>query len=237
MRIALTLDRDADVSESNDYLRSLAAAGVPRSAIEVVTPLSPSREPFDALLLGGGIDVDPQRYGAPVLPGGNVEIDAERDRIDFALLEQALRLDRPVLGICRGLQVVNVALGGTLVQDIAIERPSLVIHQRTKEEKTRRDHRVAIAPGTRLASIAGAADIAVNSRHHQAIARVAPTLVVSATAPDGVPEAVESSRAAWLIAVQWHPENLTADPVSAGIFSAFVQAVRERARRTQPPDA
>jgi putative glutamine amidotransferase len=232
MRIALTLDREADVSESNDYLRSLEAAGIPRSAIDVVTPRVPTRRPFDALLLGGGVDVDPARYGAPLLADGNVEVDAERDAIDFSLLEEALRLRRPVFGICRGLQVVNVALGGTLVQDIPIERPSPIVHQRDQAEKTRLDHRVAISPGTRLASIAGAGDIAVNSRHHQAIARVAPSLRVSATAPDGVPEAVESARDTWLIAVQWHPENLKGDPVSGGLFSEFIRAAREGYRRT-----
>jgi putative glutamine amidotransferase len=230
MRIALTLDRDADTSESNDYLRALAAAGVPRSAIDVVMPKSPARRPFDALLLGGGVDVDPARYAMPVLADGNVEIDAERDAIDFSLLEQAFRAGMPVLGICRGLQVVNVALGGTLVQDISIERPSSVLHQRTKDEKTRLDHRVQISPGTRLASIAGTGSIAVNSRHHQALARVAPGLAVSATAPDGVAEAVETPRGSWLIAVQWHPENLTEDGVSDRLFAEFVRAVREGSR-------
>jgi putative glutamine amidotransferase len=225
MRIALTLDRDDD-PESNDYVRSLVAAGVPRSAIEVVTPLSARNGGFDALLLGGGGDVDPARYGASVLPDGNVEVDAERDAIDFALLEEALRTKRPVLGICRGLQVINVALGGTLVQDLPIERPSPVVHQNEDDEKTRRDHRVEVAPGTRLAAIAGASALAVNSRHHQAIARVAPGLAVSATAEDGVPEAVESAGDAWLVAVQWHPENLTEDPASAGLFAEFVQAAR-----------
>jgi putative glutamine amidotransferase len=228
VRIALTLDRDAD-PEANDYVRSLVAAGVPRSAIEVVTPLSARDGGFDALLLGGGVDVDPARYGASVLPGGNVEVDAERDAIDFALLEEALRAKRPVLGICRGLQVINVALGGTLVQDLPIERPSPVVHQNADEQKTKRDHHVEIAPGTRLAAIAGASALAVNSRHHQAIARVAPGLAVSATAEDGVPEAVESAGEAWLMAVQWHPENLTGDPASASLFAEFVQAARKGA--------
>jgi putative glutamine amidotransferase len=234
VRITLTLDRDADLSESNDYLRALAAAGVPRSAIDVVTPLAPPSQPFDALVLGGGIDVDPARYGKDTLANGTVEVDAERDAIDFALLDEARRAGTPVLGICRGMQVVNVALGGTLVQDLPSERPSDVVHQRTRDEKTRRDHHVTIAPGTRLAQIAGAAQIAVNSRHHQAIERLAPGLAVSGTAPDGVPEAVESAGGPWLLAVQWHPENLAGDPVSERIFVDFVQAVRERggARRS-----
>lgn len=228
MIIALTLDRDAD-PDANDYLRALAAAGVPRSAIEVVTPVAPSTRPFDALVLGGGIDVDPERYGRTVLENGTVEIDAERDAIDFALLERARRAGTPVLGICRGLQVVNVALGGTLVQDIPSERPSEVVHQRTPDEKTRRDHQVAVTPGTLLAGIAGASEIAVNSRHHQAIERLAPGLAVSGTAPDGVAEAVESVGGPWLLAVQWHPENLAGDPVSERLFADFVRAARDRA--------
>ena len=229
MRIALTLDRDTDLSETNDYLRSLVAAGVPREAIDVVTPLSPASGPFDALVLGGGVDVDPARYGEPLLADGGVEVDAERDAIDFRLFAEARRSGAPVLGICRGLQVVNVALGGTLVQDIPTERPSPVVHARSKEERTRRDHSVSIAPGTRLAAIAGVPEAAVNSRHHQAIGRLAPGLAVSALAPDGLPEAVEETGASWLVAVQWHPENLGGDPVSGRIFAEFLRAARDRA--------
>jgi putative glutamine amidotransferase len=234
MRIALTLDRDAD-PEANDYVRALVAAGVPRSAIEIFTPLAPEPGPvdFDALVLGGGVDVNPSLYGAETLSGGGVEVDDERDAIDFALLEEALREKRPVLGICRGLQVINVALGGTLVQDLPIERPSPVVHQNPEDppEKTRRDHTVTVAPGTRLAAIAGAGELAVNSRHHQAIAKLAPGLEISATAEDGVPEAVESDRDGWLVAVQWHPENLAGDPAAAGLFAEFVAAAARRAKR------
>jgi len=229
VRIALTLDRDADLSETNDYVRSLMEAGVALSAIDVVSPLSPGSGPFDALVLGGGVDVDPARYGRAVLENGSVEIDAERDAIDFALLGEARRAGVPILGICRGLQVVNVALGGTLVQDIPSELPSPVVHQRSREEKTRRDHAVTIAPGTRLAAIAGLSQAHVNSRHHQAIERVAPGLAVSATAPDGVPEAIEAPGDGWLLAVQWHPENLARDPLSERLFAEFIRAVRERA--------
>ncbi|HTR03063.1 MAG TPA: gamma-glutamyl-gamma-aminobutyrate hydrolase family protein [Thermoanaerobaculia bacterium] len=228
MRIALTLDRDADLSETNDYVRSLVEAGVPRESIAVATPLSPEVGPFDALVLGGGVDVDPARYGRPALENGTVEVDADRDTLDFRLLEEARRAGVPVFGICRGLQVVNVALGGTLVQDIPSERPSAVVHQRTKAEKTRLDHRVAIVPGTRLAAIADAPDAAVNSRHHQAIDGVAPGLAVAATAPDGVAEAVEAPGEPWLLAVQWHPENLAKDGLSRRLFAEFLRAARAR---------
>jgi putative glutamine amidotransferase len=235
MRIALTLDRDADLSESNDYLRALTQAGIPRDAIEVVTPVMPySGEPFDALLLGGGVDVDPARYGRERLENGTVEVDAERDALDFALLETARKAGAPVFGICRGLQVVNVALGGTLVQDIPEERPSEVIHETPKEPRIRRDHAVAIARGSRLSTIVGASEIEVNSRHHQAIDRVAPDLTVSGTAPDGVPEAVEAPGQGWLVAVQWHPENLAGDSASERLFAEFARAARERSEFSVP---
>ncbi len=233
MRITLTLDRDADTSETNDYLWSLVEAGVPREAIEIVTPLSAAPPgPFDALLLGGGVDVDPARYGQAQLENGSVEVDSERDRIDFHLFEEARRRGAPVLGICRGLQVVNVALGGTLVQDIPTERPSDVVHAR-ESDKTRRDHAVAVEPGSRLARLSGGAEVHVNSRHHQAIGTIAPGLAVSGTAPDGLAEAVEDAGGPWLVAVQWHPENLAAvgDPVSRRLFAEFVRAASDAASR------
>jgi putative glutamine amidotransferase len=232
MRIALTLDRDADLSETSDYVQSLVEAGVPREAIVVATPLEPAAGPFDGLVLGGGGDIEPARYGRPALGNGTLELDPERDALDFRLFEEARASGAPVLAICRGLQVVNVALGGTLVQDIPSERPSPVVHQRRKEDKTRLDHHVAIAPGTRLSSIAGTSETAVNSRHHQAIETVAPGLAVSAVSPDGVAEAVEprDAGAPWLVAVQWHPENLTADPVSRRLFAEFLRAARAAAR-------
>lgn len=228
MRIALTLDSDADLSETNDYVRSLVRAGIPREAIAVVTPDSPPLGDFDALVLGGGGDVDPARYGRERLDNGTVEVDAGRDALDFALLERAERAGAPVLGICRGMQVVNVARGGTLVQDIPSERPSEVVHQRERD-KMRLDHEVRAGEGTKLAGIAGA-ELRVNSRHHQAVDAVGAGLRVSGVSPDGIVEAVEADSGAWLVAVQWHPENLE-DPASLALFRAFA---REAARRNGP---
>ena len=134
-------------------------------------------------------------------------------------------------GICRGLQVINVARGGTLVQDIPSERPSSLTHQKPPRQKTRLDHDVEVRPGTRLARIAGRPEIAVNSRHHQAIGEPAPGLRLSANAPDGLIEGIESAESeGWLVAVQWHPENLAGDPVSRNLFGEFARAVKQGRR-------
>jgi putative glutamine amidotransferase len=226
VRIALTLDSDVP-AEENDYVRALTDAGLRRDELVVMRPGDPIEGEFDGVVIGGGDDVDPVRYGRNILEGANVEIDHGRDAVDFSVFEEAWRSHVPVLGICRGLQVVNVARGGTLVQDLPLERPSEVAHSRPKEEN-RRDHPVTVEPGTRLARIAGRSEIDVNSRHHQAIERSADGFVVAATAPDGVIEAIEAKDGRWLVAVQWHPENLTDDAVSQRLFREFVAEVRRR---------
>jgi putative glutamine amidotransferase len=234
VRIALTLDRDASRREENDYLSALQRAGFRREEIVVLPPGSPIAGDFDGIVIGGGGDVDPARYGEPRREGANLEIDAQRDATDFDLFDRARRCETPTLGICRGLQVVNVALGGTLVQDLASERPGALDHEtdeRKRRDKTLRDHTIRIEPGTRLSRIAADREIPVNSRHHQAIERLAPGLAVSAVAPDGVIEAIEGAGAEpWLLAVQWHPENLSpGDPASRRIFEEFARAVLSRA--------
>ena len=229
MRIALTLDHQEKPGEANDYVRALLTAGFGREEIVLLAPGQTPAEAFDGVVLGGGVDVDPIRYGQTARPKANVEVDLQRDATDLAVFGRAWREQAPILGICRGLQVVNVALGGTLVQDLPTVRPSEVEHQRRPRNRTRRDHTVRIAPGTRLRALAGAGEIAVNSRHHQAIDRVASGLAVSAMAPDGTIEGVETPGERWCVAVQWHPENLADDPPSLRLFEAFVRAVRERA--------
>ncbi len=227
MRIVLTLDRDASHREENDYVRALVDAGFSRAQIEVIVPGKMPAEPFDGLLLGGGSDVDPARYGRPRLRGGHVKVDPERDDMDFAFLERALREGVPIFGICRGIQVVNVAFGGTLLQDIPAQRPSAQVHQRSAREKTRLDHLVSVRPGTCLHEIAGADEIEVNSRHHQAIEDLGRGLIESGRAPDGIIEAIEQAEQR-LLAVQWHPENLASDAVSRRLFEDFARAVQER---------
>ncbi|MGH9368521.1 MAG: gamma-glutamyl-gamma-aminobutyrate hydrolase family protein [Thermoanaerobaculia bacterium] len=232
MRIALTLDRDASRREENDYVAALVGAGFRREEIVVLPPGSPIAGEFDGIVIGGGCDVDPARYGEPPRADARLDLDPERDETDFALFDRARRSQTPTLAICRGLQVVNVALGGTLIQDLPSQLPETLHHEPDegkRKDKKRLDHPVRIEPGTRLSGIAAAAELPVNSRHHQAIARLAPDLTVSAVAPDGVIEAVEGGEP-WLLAVQWHPENLAGgDAPSRRIFEEFARAVRARA--------
>lgn len=232
MRIALTLDDG--LPEDNDYVLALTRAGARRDEIVVLRPGDAVGGEFDGVVIAGGRDVDPALYGRDVLPEGKVEVDAGRDAIDFPLFETAWQEGVPVLAICRGLQVVNVARGGTLIQDLPSESPSDVIHQRPKE-RNRRDHPVILRAGTRLAAISGSPRIDVNSRHHQAVDRPAADLIVTATAPDGVIEALEA-RDRWVVAVQWHPESLTDDPASKRLFREFVEEVRKRSGNSPAPE-
>ena len=229
MRILLTLDRDEAPDEANDYLAALRRAGFDREEIVVLAPGDTPSEPFDGVVLGGGADVDPARYGEAVLPGARVEVDPERDATDLAVFQRAWSEQTPILGICRGLQVVNVALGGTLVQDLSTQRPEGLDHNRGPRQRVRRDHAVSVKPGTVLSRLAGSERIEVNSRHHQAIDRLAPGLTASATAQDGTIEGAEVAGGRWCLAVQWHPENLADDAPSRRLFEAFARAVRERA--------
>ncbi|MEO8433117.1 MAG: gamma-glutamyl-gamma-aminobutyrate hydrolase family protein [Acidobacteriota bacterium] len=228
MRVVLTMDRDAVERPRNDYVTALLQAGFERGEIEVLGPGSAPSGPPDALVLGGGCDVEPSRYGQAVRPDAGVETDPGRDALDFEIFRAARREGIPVLAICRGLQVVNAALGGTLVQDIPSEVPSAGPHDVPGADKTRREHPVRLAPGSLLASLAGAEELSVNSRHHQAIATLAPHLTVTATAPDGVVEGVEGAGPGWLVGVQWHPENLaaTGDAPAQSLFDELARVAR-----------
>ena len=240
MRIAVTLGRKGSPrrqAKQRDYVLSLLDAGARADEIVEVRPGDVPEGPFDGLLLGGGSDVAPERYGEERLPNASLDVDEERDETEFPLLASAVRDGSPVLGVCRGLQVVNVGLGGTLFQDLPSQSPSEVPHEDPGDDRTNRIHPVVLDPATRLGRIARAPEIGVNSRHHQAVARPAAGLVVSATAPDGTIEAVESADGPWLVAVQWHPENLRDDEVSRRLFREFVEAVRERSRSGVPTPA
>ena len=181
----------------------------------------------DGLLLSGGVDVAPACYGQPPHPQLG-DVDADRDATELPLIKAALAADMPIFAICRGIQMLNVALGGTLYQDLPSERPSDIGHAQN-ERKIPRDvctHSVAVEPHTRLADIVGASEMRCNSFHHQALRDVASPLVVTGLAPDGVIEAVESPRHRYVVGVQFHPEETApTDESSRRLFAAFVQAL------------
>ena len=224
---------------SANYVRSLEGAGLVPMVIPPLTNPSSAVEILDVvggLLLTGGEDVDPARYGAPPHPALG-EVSAARDATEVALLTAARERNVPVLAICRGIQILNVALGGTLLQDLPSERPSGVRHDQPHDHAAR-THDVTIAADSRLAAATGTTSMAVNSYHHQAVDRLGRGLRVTATSSDGVIEGAEMEDPAWwVLAVQWHPEDLTNDARAwdRGIFRAFADEVgrhkRARGRR------
>jgi putative glutamine amidotransferase len=194
---------------------------------------------LDGLVLTGGEDVAPERYGEEVRRP-NVEVVLERDAVEFTLLEWALAEDLPVLAICRGVQVLNVGLGGTLYQDLASDRPAHLVHDQTLGEsprpRTEPHHPVAVRAGSCLRDLLGVEEIEVNSLHHQGIKALAPPLAPVGRAPDGLVEAVEpidQARWSFLVGVQWHPEELArgGHAPSRRLFERFVAASAKRARR------
>ena len=186
---------------------------------------------FDGILLTGGKDVDPKRYGEAPDPTIRLAGDL-RDGFEIELAIRAIERDVPVLAVCRGLQVVNVALGGTLVQDIPSSIPQALDHA-VRHPLNAIAHDVRVDPDSRLAQVmwpegGGVWTCPVNSRHHQAIKRIAASLVVTATAPDGVVEAVERPASGFCLGVQWHPENFWKTGEFLRLFEALVRAAAAR---------
>ena len=231
--IGLTLDAEPPGGYSKyhwyalraNYTSALVAAG----GLPVGLPHHPSLvgaylDRIDALVVtGGAFDVDPALYG-----GGErhstVSLKESRTDAEFALLQQALARNMPVLGICGGQQLMAVALGGTLIQHIPDSVPGCLEHEQ-KKPHGEPAHAVTIAPGTLLRRIVGRARMEVNSSHHQAVAAAGPHAVVDAVADDGVIEGIEDPRYRFCLGVQWHPEFDT-DPGDRLIFDALVAAAR-----------
>ncbi|MBI1879642.1 MAG: gamma-glutamyl-gamma-aminobutyrate hydrolase family protein [Chloroflexi bacterium] len=186
-------------------------------------------ERLDGLILSGGGDVEPGHYqGAD--HAAIEHVDPERDASEIELAQMVVESGLPALNICRGAQVLNVALGGTLIEHLPDEIGDEIDHRATPEGYVY--HPVAVEPNSRLAEIVGQAEINSASWHHQAMRQLAPGLKPVAFAADGTIEAVEMPEHPWLIAIQWHPENLAAnDPANQRIFDALVEAAAQRASR------
>ena len=210
------------------YVEAVRAAGLTPLVLPPLDPreLHAVASAVSGVVLTGGEDVDPAEYGAERGPK-TTSVHPRRDKCELALVQLAHERRLPTLAICRGIQLVNVALGGTLVQDIPSECPSAIDHDQS-EEREMRVHDVSIEPRSMLATAVGQTRISVNSSHHQAIARVADGLRVTARAPDGIIEGAEwTSDDWWMLAVQWHPEELVRDPADwdRGLFKAFAARV------------
>ena len=228
---------DLSLSVSSCYARSIHAAG----GLPLVLPMSLGSAAIaecvrraDGIVLTGGDDVDPLLYAKEV-PAHLKHLasvpDRLRDWFELTLVETVFAQRKPLLAICRGQQILNVALGGTLVADVATQMPGTINHRRM-DRRSEIVHDVRLTPGSVLARITGRQKLGVNSTHHQAVGRVAPPLRVAAASPDGVVEALEwrpgaGRRLPFLVSVQFHPERL-ADryPEHQAIFQAFTRACR-----------
>ncbi len=208
------------------YGRAVVACG----AVPVLVPVGQVTaglelilDRIDGLILSGGPDVHPRHYRAMPL-AGLADVDDELDRMELELARLALARDIPLLGICRGIQILNVACGGSLIQDIGSQVPGALLHNPSIDKRVL-SHTVRIETDSLLGRIIGAGEIWVNGRHHQAVDKVAPGLTVSAVAPDGIVEAVEDSARRFALAVQWHPEGTwKSDPHCLRLFEALVEA-------------
>ena len=210
------------------YMQGLEAVG----GIGVMLPLTDDAAvlkelvaKMDGILLTGGNDVAPALYGEPKesFCGENNPL---RDRMETRLIELALQADKPVFGICRGLQILNAVLGGTLYQDLKTQTGTEICHSMDKPYD-RTVHEVTILPDTPLAELYGPGALAVNSRHHQGIKTLAPALRAQATAPDGLIESVYLPGYRFVQAVQWHPEHRWQAAESQSILRAFVDVCKK----------
>ena len=224
MRVVIAMPRmstDPEPTEAQSkYMESLARAGAGMRWVELNDPEQAVQDALtcDGLLLPGGGDMDPKFYGQERIPACG-EPNLLRDAAEPLLLRAFLAADKPVLGICRGIQVMNAVLGGDLYQDI---KPFEHLPHNGHWAKV---HTVTVRRGTLLSRILGQDTVLVNSQHHQAVDRVAPGFTLAALSEDGIVEAIEKPDAGFCLGVQWHPEWLSdADPAMQSLFDAFVNA-------------
>ena len=215
------------------YTVSIRGAGLLPVVLPVLDPADAGAalDGVAGLVLTGGEDVNPACYGASPHPELG-DTNEGRDAFEMALVRAARARALPTLAICRGIQVLNVALGGTLVQDIPSEWKDPIVHD-GDWARTARVHEVDVTPASRLARALGTERPVVNSMHHQAVSSLAPSLATVARAPDGIVEGVEwPSDDWWMVGVQWHPEELTGspEPWDRALFAAFTEVVSRSGR-------
>lgn len=224
-----------DCKKNTLWINPLYFGGIETAGgIPVLLPLSEEPElwetyieAFDGFVFTGGQDIGSHFYGEYPLPQCGYDAPL-RDRQELYLARRLMEADKPVLGICRGLQLMNVACGGTLYQDIPSQCPSPVVHRQEKPYELPH-HQITVSPGSLLHRAIGYDLLSVNSMHHQAVREIAPGLVVSAIAPDGIIEALEHPGKRFYLGVQWHPEHLWQDyPSSKNLWAAFVSACRNQ---------
>jgi putative glutamine amidotransferase len=244
--ITATLKEDVDavaerplgrfVRTDLDYVEGVAGAGGAPVVLPPVGDESAAEaliHSLDGLLLSGGSDLDPCYYGEEPVPELGVTLP-ERDAFEMALVGLALRRGMPVFGICRGMQVLNVALGGTLYQDLPSQWDRDVLKHRQDTPKWQPTHEVRVSEGSYIAKVMGRGKVKVNSYHHQGIRDLAEGLVVTGRSSDGVIEAVEAADLSerWLLGVQWHAEAMRgAGPQQESLFEAHVSAAEGHALR------
>ena len=212
-----------------NYVRALEVSGVPPERIRVIQPEkgvdyhAMGAEAL-GLVLAGGEDVEPARYGEEELPEAQVSVNPERDAMELALLEGAREAETPTWGVCRGIQVMNVFFGGTLFQDLALQLPTQVLHQLSNPHDALIHALRVDDPTVTLGSLLARENPLVNSRHHQAVKDLGAGLVAVAHAPDGVTEALYLDSPSWWVrGVQWHPENLVEMAQQRALWIAFAE--------------
>lgn len=225
------------VRANASYTSAVRLAGMRPYVLPVLGPddADAMLDGMDGLLLTGGEDVDPHHYGHE-RHSALGDVHPVRDAFELALVRAARGRGLPTLAICRGIQVANVALGGTLVQDIASEWSDALAHDSTAPRDAR-VHDISVDPHSRLAAALGADTLTVNSFHHQAVATLGEGLVAVALAPDGVIEGAEwRGDDWWMVGAQWHPEELTStpEPWDRALFDAFATATARLIDRSAP---
>jgi len=218
-----------------DYRQSILHVGGDVRIVDASMPVDKALEGVDGLMLTGGDDVSPERYGETAHPTV-VEPEPGRDEFEIAVIAAARKEQLPIFAICRGVQVLNVACGGTLVQDIPSQVHGALTHSMPSppHESYLLAHEIWLDKDTLLTRLmrerlSDADSCEVNSRHHQAVKGVAPGFKVSATAPDGVIEAIEDPAARFCLGVQWHPENFWRTGEFRPLFEGFLEAAQNRA--------